>query len=86
MNPAPTGTCPTPDRVERDGTQRPLACGPYEPLKTGAYDPASLKLNRRVEIFTTENTASDYTPINTVPATEKPAPSGAASAAEPAEK
>jgi chemotaxis protein MotB len=69
---------------------RPMACGPYEPLKTGAYDAATLQLNRRVEIFTTENTASDYTPINTVPATEKPAPSGtapsAASAAAPAEK
>ena len=59
---------------------RPLACGPYEPLKTGAYDPATLKLNRRVEIFTTENTASDYTPINTVPATEKPAAESAPAA------
>jgi chemotaxis protein MotB len=50
---------------------RPLACGPYEPLKIAAYDTATIKLNRRVEVFTTENTASDYTPINTVPATEK---------------
>ena len=52
---------------------RPLVCGPYEPLKTGAYDPAALKENRRVEIFTTENTASDFTPIRTVPATAPPA-------------
>jgi chemotaxis protein MotB len=57
---------------------RPLACGPYEPLKTGAYDAATLQLNRRVEVFTTENTASDYIPINTVPATEKPAASASA--------
>ncbi len=66
---------------------RPLACGPYEPLKTAAYDPATIKLNRRVEVFTTENTASDYIPINTVPATEKPAPAPAterASATTPA--
>lgn len=51
---------------------RPLGCGDYEPLKTAAYDAATLKLNRRVEVFSTENTASEYTPINTVQATEKP--------------
>jgi chemotaxis protein MotB len=48
---------------------RPLVCGPYEPLMTGAYDPASLKQNRRVEVYATENTASDFVPIKTVQAT-----------------
>lgn len=47
---------------------RPVPCGYFEPLKTGIYDPAGLKGNRRVEVFTTEYTAGDYYPINTVPA------------------
>jgi chemotaxis protein MotB len=51
---------------------RALPCGSYEPLKTGAYDPDTLKLNRRVEIFATENIASDFSPMNTVPATQAP--------------
>ena len=47
---------------------RPMACGAYEPLKTGLYDTASQRQNRRVDIFATETTASDYQPINTVQA------------------
>jgi chemotaxis protein MotB len=50
---------------------RPLACGPSETLHTGAYDAATMKLNRRVEVFSTENTVSDFTPISTVQATGK---------------
>jgi len=55
---------------------RPVACGGYEPRKTGVYDDASLRQNRRVEIFTTDQTVSDYFQVDTVPAadrTEKPA-------------
>lgn len=48
---------------------RPIACGAYEPRKLGAYDAASQRENRRVEVFATENTASDFTPVPTVPAT-----------------
>ena len=48
---------------------RPLVCGPFEPLMTGAYDAATQKLNRRVEVYTTENTASEFAPPATVPAT-----------------
>jgi len=47
---------------------RPVPCGSFEPLKTGVYDPAGLKANRRVEVYTTDYTAGDYYPINTVPA------------------
>jgi chemotaxis protein MotB len=46
---------------------RPVACGTFEPLKTGAYDPATLKSNRRAEVFTTDYTASDYFQTPTVP-------------------
>jgi len=45
---------------------RPMGCGPDEPLRTAAYSPADLALNRRVEIFSTENTPDDFTNINTV--------------------
>jgi chemotaxis protein MotB len=58
---------------------RPIACGAFEPIKTGVYDPASLRLNRRAEIYTTDYTASEFFPINTV----APASSQAASAPEP---
>jgi chemotaxis protein MotB len=51
---------------------RALPCGAYEPLKTGVYDADTLKLNRRVEIYATENIASDFSPMNTVPATQAP--------------
>ena len=47
---------------------RPVACGPFEPLKTGVYDAKGLRQNRRVEIFTTDYTASDYFPMRTVQA------------------
>jgi chemotaxis protein MotB len=47
---------------------RPQACGSAEPVKTGVYDTAGLKQNRRVEIFTTEYTVSDYHQVQTVPA------------------
>jgi chemotaxis protein MotB len=53
---------------------RPVACGAFEPLKTGAYDADSLRQNRRVEIFTTDYTASDYFPTQTVPAPGATAP------------
>jgi chemotaxis protein MotB len=46
---------------------RPVACGTFEPVKTGAYDPVSLRNNRRAEVFTTDYTASDYFPVVTVP-------------------
>jgi chemotaxis protein MotB len=45
---------------------RPVACGSFEPVKTGAYDPATQRLNRRAEVFTTDYTASDYFPEHTV--------------------
>ena len=48
---------------------RPVACGPFEPIKTGIYDTAGLRINRRAEVFTTDYTAADYSPISTVPAT-----------------
>ena len=60
---------------------RPVACGPFEPVKTGVYDPQDLRFNRRVEIFTTDQTDSEYFPTNTVPVsttdnhTESPASS-----------
>ncbi len=50
---------------------RPVACGPFEPLKTGSYDAETLRRNRRVEIFTTDYTASDYFPTSTVQAVEE---------------
>jgi len=60
------------DELERLGVDRrvlrPQACGSAEPVKTGVYDTAGLKQNRRVEIFTTELTVSDYHQVQTVPA------------------
>jgi len=50
---------------------RPIPCGAFEPRKTMAYDEASKRANRRVEVFATENTASEFTPTPTVPATGK---------------
>ncbi|HUO09183.1 MAG TPA: flagellar motor protein MotB [Phycisphaerae bacterium] len=57
-------------------TMRPVACGAYEPLRTGVYDAAGLRENRRVEVFTTEATASEFAPTPTVaPADPLPPPS-----------
>ena len=50
---------------------RAIACGATEPRKTMAYDEAARRGNRRVEIFATENTASEFTPVPTVPAAGK---------------
>jgi chemotaxis protein MotB len=60
---------------------RPVACGCFEPVKTGAYDAESLRLNRRAEVFTTDYTAADYSPTNTV----APATQGQAAGTQPAE-
>jgi chemotaxis protein MotB len=48
---------------------RPVGAGPYEPLKTGVYDQVNLRQNRRVEVYTTDKTASEYVPASVVPAT-----------------
>ena len=53
------------------GILRLLECGDFEPVKTGVYDPSSLRMNRRVEVYATENTASEFNPRETVPATEQ---------------
>ncbi len=63
-------------------TMRPVACGTFEPLRTGVYDPASLGENRRVEVFTTEATASEFAPTPTV--SPDAAPAGAAPTTQPA--
>ncbi len=47
---------------------RPVPCGDNEPLKAQVYDAQTLKLNRRVVIYSTESTLSDYSPTNYVPA------------------
>ena len=61
------------DELAKDGLDRkvlrPMACGPYEPVRTGVYDPASLQQNRRVEVYSTDLTASELAPIPTVQAT-----------------
>jgi chemotaxis protein MotB len=67
------------DALVKDGIDRrvlrPVACGAFEPVKTGVYDPDSLHQNRRVEVFTTDYTASDYFPTQTVSAPGTTAPS-----------
>jgi len=50
------------------GVLEPKQAGANEPVKTGVYDAAGLRVNRRVEVFTTDTTASDFFPIQTVPA------------------
>jgi flagellar motor protein MotB len=60
------------DGIE-ERTLRPVACGTFEPLRTGVYDAASLRENRRVEVFTTEATASDFAPTPTVSPDATPA-------------
>ncbi len=52
---------------------RPVACGAFEPLNVGVYDAAGLRPNRRVEVFTTDYTASDYFPTATVAPATHPA-------------
>ena len=50
---------------------RPVACGPFEPVKVQVYDPLSQRLNRRVEIYNTDSVASDYMPSTLVPASTR---------------
>jgi chemotaxis protein MotB len=50
------------------GVLRPVPCGTFEPVKTGVYDAAGLRQNRRAEIFTTDNTISEFFPAKTVSA------------------
>ncbi len=58
------------DALAADGIDRrvlrPVACGAFEPVKVGVYDVEGQAANRRVEVFTTDYTASDYFPTNTV--------------------
>jgi chemotaxis protein MotB len=61
---------------------RPVPCGPFEPIRTGVYDTAALRQNRRVEVFTTDYTASEYAPMQTVQATTDHAPAKQPPAAE----
>ncbi|MCL2647966.1 MAG: OmpA family protein [Phycisphaerales bacterium] len=52
---------------------RPVGCGPFEPLQTGVYNDEGHRLNRRAEVLTTDNSASEYFPLQTVPpATTEP--------------
>lgn len=56
---------------------RPVACGPFEPLKVQVYDQNNMRQNRRVEVFSTESTVSDFFPSTTVKPvgqSEEPAP------------
>jgi chemotaxis protein MotB len=52
---------------------RPVPCGANEPLKAQVYDAETLKQNRRVVIYSTESTLSDYFPSSYVPAATEPA-------------
>lgn len=63
---------------------RPVACGPFEPLRSQSYTPEALAANRRVEIYSTEATETQYFPAATVPATETAAPPDAGPASAPA--
>jgi len=45
---------------------RPVGCGPFEPLKTRVYTADEHRLNRRAEVFTTDNLANEYFPVSTV--------------------
>jgi flagellar motor protein MotB len=64
-------------------TMRPVACGTFEPLRTGVYDAASLRENRRVEVFTTEATASEFAPTPTVSTDAAPGAGAPATQAGP---
>lgn len=56
---------------------RPMACGPFEPVKVAVYDTASQKANRRAEVFTTDTIVSDFFPPNVTPATTRGTPASA---------
>jgi len=51
---------------------RPTACGRFEPLKTQVYDTKAQRENRRVEVFTTDNIATEFVPTQTVPPPDSP--------------
>ena len=55
-------------------TLRAMPCGAYEPVRVGVYDAAGLRENRRVEVFTTEATASDFFTAPTVAPVAAPTP------------
>ena len=40
-------------------------------MKTAAYDPQLQRLNRRVEVFSTDATAAQFDPVPTVEATDQ---------------
>jgi len=46
---------------------RPVPCGSFEPLQVGVYTAEGHRQNRRAEVFTTDNAASEYFPQQTVP-------------------
>jgi hypothetical protein len=75
------------DELEKLGVDprvlRPMGCGSFEPVKTGVYDAAGLRLNRRVEVFTMDSTAGDYEQVQTVPATGAAAQGNAGAVASP---
>jgi chemotaxis protein MotB len=60
------------DKLAADGIDRrilrPVACGPFEPLKTATYTSETQAANRRAEVFSTEATEAEYAPVLTVPA------------------
>ena len=62
---------------------RPVPCGANEPLKSQVYDIETRKQNRRVVLYATESTLSDYFPANYVPAATMQA-AAAGTAASPA--
>lgn len=47
---------------------RPVPCGITEPAKTGVYDAEQQQLNRRVEVYATDNTIAEFSVVPTVPA------------------
>lgn len=58
------------DALEKHGidrrTLRPVACGAFEPVKVQAYDAEAQKLNRRVEVYSTDTVISEYFPTTFV--------------------
>lgn len=64
------------EELVKDGLDRKvlrlMECGPNEPVVTGVYDAASLRQNRRVEVYSTNNTASEFSPERTVPLATQP--------------
>ena len=46
---------------------RPVACGPFEPVKQQAYGSDAMRANRRVEIFSTDVTINEYNQEPVVP-------------------